>query len=270
MEKYTFYFVLFLVIVLPSQTLIAQSESEDVTTNSQYWLDYNMKYSINEKKSVSGFVGLRTIDPHIYTKLVLVPTYNIRHLKSLKFLNLKDPFIDSFHLGGGLFYTNNLDKDDNFEFRLMQGFQIFTPEIKGVFIKNYVRLEERFQKTINDDYEWSTGLRMRYKISTVFELKKKGTTFEKGLYLPASIELFYSIKETDRFNDKIRISAGIGYKLNTDWRFELSASYHNTKNTSEDNQTTNDFVFRLRLFKSNIKKGIFIHDKEGQIKEMID
>ncbi len=270
MIKNVFHIALYSVVVLSFQNFYAQSESEDVSTNAQYWMDYNMKYSIDEIKSVSGFVGLRTIDPHIYTKLVLAPTYNIRHLKSPEFINLKKPIINSYHLGGGLFYTNNVDKDDNFELRTMQGFQIFTPEIKGLFIKNYVRLEERFQKTINNDSDWSFGLRMRYRISTVFELKKRGTTFEKGLYLPASIELFYSFKETDRFNDKIRISAGIGYKLNTDWRFELLASYHNTKNTSEDNQTTNDFVLRLRLFKSNIKKGIFIHDRESQIKEMIE
>jgi len=269
MKRYLFYIVLYLVIVLPSQYLNAQSESEDVSTNAQYWLDYNMKYSINEYKSASGFVGIRSISPHIYTKLVLVPTYNILHRKSLKFLNLKKPIIHSFHLGGGLFYTNNVDEDDDFEFRLMQGFQVFTPKIKGIYLKNYVRLEERFQKTFNDS-PWSFGLRIRYKISTVFEWKKKGTTFDKGLYLPMNVEFFFNIEEADRYNDQIRITPGIGYKFSNDWRCEFSVSYHNTKNTSEDDQTTNDFVFRIRLFKSNIKRGLFISNKDDQLKELIE
>jgi len=269
MKRYLFHIVLYLVIVLPSQYLNAQSESEDVSTNSQYWLDYNMKFSINENKSVSGFVGVRSISPHIYTKFVLVPTYNFRHLKSLKFLNLKEPIIHSFHLGGGLFYTNNIDEVDDFEFRLMQGFQIFTPKVKGIFLKNYVRLEERFQKTLTDS-PWSFGLRLRYKISTVFEWKKKGTAFDKGLYLPMSVEFFFNLKNSDRYNDQIRITPGIGYKFNNDWRCELSFSYHNTKNTSEDDQTTNDFVFRLRLFRSNIKHGLFTPNKDDQLKEMIE
>ncbi len=269
MKRYLFFILLYLVIALPSPYLNAQSEQEDVSTNAQYWLDYNMKYSINEYKSVSGFVGVRSISPHIYTKLVLVPTYNILHRKSLKFLNLKKPFFHSFHFGGGLFYTNNVDEDDDFEFRLVQGFQVFTPKIKGIYLKNYVRLEERFQKTF-DDSSWSFGLRIRYKISTVFEWKKRGTTFDKGLYLPMNVEFFFNIENSDRYNDQIRISPGIGYKFSNDWRCEISASYHNTKNTSEDDQTTNDLVFRLRFFRSNIKQGLFIPNKDDQLKELIE
>ena len=270
MKKYLFYIVLYLVIVLHSQCLNAQSDSEDVSTSTEYWLDYNMKYSINENKSISGSLGVRSISPHIYTKFFLEPTFNILHLKSLKYFNLKTPIIHSFHLGVGLFYTNNIDEVDDVEFRIMQGFQIFTPKIKGIFLKNYIRLEERFQKTLTDASPWTFGLRMRYKISTVFEWKKKGTTFDKGLYLPMNIEFFFNIKKSESDNDQIRISPGIGYKFNNDWRCEFSVSYQNTKNVTADDQTTNSLVFRLRLFRSNIIRGLFIQNKDDQLKELME
>ena len=184
-------------------------------------------------------------------------------------MNLKKPLINSFHLGGGLFFTNNFDTENKIELRLMQGMQIFTPEIKGIFLKNYLRLEERFQKTF-DGSDWSLGLRMRYKISTVFEWKKRGENFFKGLYLPMSIEFFFNFNPAERDNDQIRISPGIGYKFNNEWRCEFSVAYHKIKDDLANDETSNNFVFRIRLFKSDIKKGIFIRDKESQMKELME
>ncbi len=252
--------------------LFAQDSDEDLSVNTQFWLDYNMKNYINELKSVSGFLGYRSISPHAYNKFLVVPSYNFLHTKAAKFLNLEKPLIHSFHLGGGLYYTQYLDEPDNLEIRLMQGFKFFTPPIKNIFIKNYIRLEERFQKTMEGSSNWSIGLRFRYRISTAIEWKKHLFSFNKGLYLPMSVEVFFSIKETDRFNDKIRISPGIGYKLNDDWKFEIYVTYNRTKNTTEMEDTTNDFTFRLRIFKTSIKKGIFLKDKdkEENFKELIE
>ncbi len=255
--------------------LRAQSEepdpvdSDETVVTSQYWLDYNMKSIIDENRSVSGFVGYRTLSPHTYSRFVVAPTYNIRHRKSPEFMNLKKPLIHSFHLGGGAYYTNNFDTEDKLELRLMQGLQIFTPELKGIYLKNYLRLEERFQKTFDDSY-WSFGLRLRYKISTVFEWKKRGESFNRGVYLPMSIEFFFNFNPADRDNDQIRISPGIGYKFNNEWRCEFLVSYHNIKDDLANDGTSNDFVFRLRLFKSNVSKGLFIRDKEGQMKELME
>ena len=73
----------------------------------------------------------------------------------------------------------------------------------------------------------------------------------------------------DRFNDVMRISPGIGYKLNEEWRFELYASYQNTLNTTEENNTSNDFVLRLRIFKSSFNEDL-PKSKEEQILDLID
>jgi len=258
----------FISLGVRAQSEGSQDSDESVFT-AQFWADYNMKHNIDADKSVSGFLGYRTLSPQTYSRFVAVPTYNIRHRKSPEFIKWKEPLIHSFHLGGGIFYTNNFDTEDKLELRLMQGLQIFTPEIRGVYLKNYLRLEERFQKMFEDS-SWSFGLRMRYKISTVFEWRKRGESFDRGLYLPMSIEFFFNFNPADRDNDQIRISPGIGYKFNSEWRCEFSIAYHKIKNDLANDGTSNDLVFRFRIFKSNIKKGLFVRDKEGQMKDLME
>ena len=185
-------------------------------------------------------------------------------------MKLEEPLISSFHLGTGLYYTNNKYEPDNFEFRLMQGLKFFLPSIDLIPLKTYIRLEERFQKTF-DDSNWSFSARFRFKVSTVIEWKKHFLSFNKGMYIPMSIEFFYNLQEANRYNDVIRISPGLGYKINDKWKAEFYISYHLSNNTSEDDDSTNDFVFRLRIFKSTVNKKVNkINTKEDDIKELIE
>ena len=246
-----------------------QSTSDEVINDTQIWLDFNGKYNFDERTSLSGFGGYRTTNPHLYDKFVFVTTYNIIHTKSPKFMNLKKPLINSFHLGTGLFYTINDDAVDNFEFRLMQGFAFFLPSTKYVPLKHYIRLEERFQKTF-DDSNWNTAVRIRYKLSTVIEWKKRLFAFNQGMYIPMSLEVFFNLTEADQFNDVIRISPGLGYKLNDQWKAEFFVSYHYTLKTTSDENPSNDFVFRLRIYRVNTKKASVIDTKEEEIKELIE
>jgi len=247
-----------------------EAEPEDASVNSQIWFDYNSKYELNDKNSIGGFAGYRTINPHLFDKFVVVPTYDILHTKSPEFMKLKEPLISSFHLGTGLYYTNNKYEPDNFEFRLMQGLKFFLPSIDLIPLKTYIRLEERFQKTF-DDSNWSLSARFRFKVSTVIEWKKHFLSFSKGMYIPMSIEFFLNLQEANRYNDVIRISPGLGYKINDKWKAEFYISYHLSNNTSEDDDSTNDFVFRLRIFKSTVKKKVNkINTKEDDIKELIE
>lgn len=261
---------IFLFIFLLSISLAhSQAESGEVINDSQIWLDFNEKYNFDETRSISGFGGYRTTKPHLYDKIVFVPMYNIIHTKSPKFLNLKNPLINSFHLGTGLYYTKNVDSEDNFEFRLIQGFKFFLPSIKYIPLKSYIRLEERFQKTFNGS-NWNTAVRIRFKLSTVIEWNKHLLSFNKGLYLPMSIEAFYNITNADQFNDVIRVSPGMGYKFNDQWKAEVFLSYHFTLNTTADENSSNDFVLRLRIYRAHVKKAKIMDTKEKEIKELIE
>lgn len=262
------YFVLFL-LLLPFSKATSQGQAEDVTVNTQAWLDYNVIHDVKENKTLSGYVGFRSISPHIYNNFLVQSSYNIANQKSLKFLKLKKPFIHSFHLGTRLNYISNKNNDDNFEFRLTEGFNFYLPSIKQIPLKNYIRFEQRFQKSF-DGSSWNVGFRFRYKIATIIQWDKLVFNFTKGLYIPLHVEFFVNLKKADRFNDVIRISPGLGYKLNEQWKFELSVSYHNTLNTLETDNTSNDFVLRLRVFNSSLKKKAIKQNKDEQIKELIE
>lgn len=265
MLKSIFLFIFLLYISLAH----SQSERGEVINDAQFWLDYNSKYNFDETRSISGFGGYRTTNPRLYDKIMLVSSYNIINTKSPKFMNLKKPLINSFHLGTGIYYTKNIDSEDNLELRLMQGFKFFLPSIKYIPLKSYIRLEERFQKTFNGS-NWDTAFRLRFKLSTVIEWKKRLFSFNKGLYLPMSIEAFSNLTKSDQFNDVIRISPGIGYKFNDEWKAELFLSYHYTLNTTANENSSNDFVFRLRIYRENVKKAKVIDTKEEEIKELIE
>lgn len=268
--KYSIF--LFFFISLFYNSVIAQEEIEeqkDISLNIQYWLDYNSNINLkDELRDLRIMVGYRGISPHVFDKYLATASYDILNTKSPEFLNLKKPLINSFHLGGGLYYTNIVESDNDFEFRLMQGFSFFTPKIATIYFKNYIRLEERFQTSF-DGSSWNDSYRIRYKISTVLEWKHL-FEFNKGMYIPMNVEFFFNLKKADRFNDVIRISPGIGYKLNDDWKFETFISYHYTKITSENDSSTNDFVIRLRIYKLSTKKGLFKESKEENIKDLIE
>jgi len=262
------YFILFLLLSIFFEAS-SQDQAEDVKVNTQFWLDYNLQYDLKDFKSISGFVGYRSITPNIYNNFLAVSTYNIINQKSLRFLKLEKPFINSYHFGVRMNYIANKNEKDDFEFRLMQGIKFYLPSIKQVPLMNYIRFEERFQKTF-DGSNWDVGFRFRYKISTVIQWNKHTFAFTKGLYIPLNVEFFFNLKKVDRFNDVIRISPGLGYKLNEDWKFELYVSYQNTVNTSSTENTSNDFVMRLRVFKSNTKKNYIQPSKDEQIKDLMD
>jgi hypothetical protein len=72
------------------------------------------------------------------------------------------------------------------------------------------------------------------------------------------------LKKADRFNDLIRLSPGIGYKTENDWRFELYTIFNRTKNITETNNTSNDFILRLRIYQGNLKKQVLdLNEDDG-------
>ena len=245
-------------------------EEDKVNINLQYWLDYNTNIELNDEfRDLNIIAGFRSTTPHVFNKYIVRSTYDITNKKSPEFLNLKKPLITSYHLGGGMYYTHNLEEaDDIFEMRFVQGIKYFTPDIAKLSFKHYVRLEERFQTSFGGS-SWTDSYRLRYKISSIIEWKHL-FSFNKGMYIPVNVEFFFNIKKADRFNDVIRISPGIGYKLNDDWKFELYGSYHYIKNVTENDSSTNDFVLRLRIYRLSSKRVKVKESKEENLKDLIE
>jgi len=236
---------------------------QDVKVNQQFWLDYNFTSVFDDTKNLSTQLGFRKITPEIYNRFLGVSTLNLKNNKKLIDLKTEKPLVKSYHLGAGLIYTQNYDNNDNFEFRLMQGFKFEIPTIKPITLYNYVRLEERFQNSF-DNSGWTSAFRLRYRLSTILSWNKHYLSFAKGLYIPLQAEVFFNLKKADRFNDVLRISPGIGYRLENDWRFEMYIIFNRTKNITETSNKSSDFILRFRVYKGNSKKKeLDINEEDG-------
>lgn len=252
--------VLFVCKSLSAQDSIVD---QDVKVNQQFWLDYNFTTVFNENQNLNTQIGFRKITPEIYNRFLGISTLNLKNNKKLLNLSTTEPLIKSYHLGAGLIYTQNYDNNDNFELRLIQGFKFEIPTIKPITLYNYVRLEERFQNAFNNS-GWTSAFRLRYRLSTILSWNKHYLSFAKGLYIPIQTEVFFNLKKADRFNDLLRISPGIGYRLENDWRFEMYVIFNRTKNITETNNKSSDFILRFRIYKGNSKKKeLNINEEDG-------
>jgi hypothetical protein len=142
------------------------------------------------------------------------------------------------------------------------------PTIKALTFSNYVRLEERFQNSF-DGSGWTTGFRVRYRLSTELNWGDHLFSFTHGLYFPLNAELFFNLKKSDRYNDLTRLSPGIGYRTKSNWKYELYLIFNRSKNITETNNTSSDFILRLRIINASKKKYVEgqeddFHREEGE------
>ena len=264
--KLLFTTLAFLLYVVQSGFAQDSIVDQDVKVNQQLWLDYNDHKPLGENKGLSTQIGFRRIEPKVYNRFLVNSTLYFKNKKSPKLLHLKKPFIDSYHLGAGLFYTQNYDADDNFEFRLMQGLKFHVPTIKALTFYNYVRLEERFQNTF-DGSGWSMGMRLRYRLSTQLNWGDYLFDFTRGLYFPLNAEVFFNLVKSDRYNDLVRISPGIGYRTDSNWKFEMYVIFNRTKNITETNNKSSDFILRIRIINATKKKYSAAEQEEIPLEE---
>ncbi len=214
---------------------------KDVRVNQQLWLDYNFSKSFDENRDLSTQVGFRKITPQVYDRFLAISTMNFRNQSENKIFKT----ISSFHLGAGVIYTANYEAKDNLELRLIQGFKFHIPTIQLITLHNYIRLEERLQTSFSNG--WSAGYRLRYRLSTEIKWGKHLFDFTEGLYFPIESELFFNLKKSDRFNDLLRLSPGIGYKFKSGWKVETYLIFNRTKNITETNNKSSDFILRIRV-----------------------
>lgn len=222
--------------------------------NQQVWLDYNFKSALSQDRFLSTQLGFRTVNPSVYNRYLAISTFNLRAKRWFKTKNEdRERWVRSYHVGAGTIYTRNFNETDNFELRLIQGLKFNIPTIKGFELYNYTRLEERFQ-TAFDGLGWDAGFRLRHRVSIAISWEKHYLNFTKGLYFPLSAEIFINLKRADLFNDLIRLSPGVGYKFQSGLKLELYVIYNRTRNLTETNNASNDFILRLRIYRGKAEE----------------
>ena len=227
-----------------SPTIYAQDTISNNIVTEQIWIDYNPSYELSEKVVVYGDIGARTLFPHEWNRFVIRPSISYKLPKPF----YQDLYYNSeLHGGIGFFFTHNLSESNRLEIRPFQGFKLMWPNRPRIRIQHYARLEERFEiNTAN--WENTFGLRIRYQAEMIFFLKGDWLSFNKGFYIPVSLELFWNLIGTKQFNDAARIIPGIGREFTSKWKGELLIGYYYTRNTVEDVFGTNDLVLRIRVY----------------------
>lgn len=242
MSKFCGLYIILGLLCLPIHKISAQDDSDPIT--KQYWLDYNLKKKISEKVKINSSFGFRSISPHTWNRYWVRPSVNYRRPKRmLKKWNYTEQFI------GGLdvFYTQNLNVTDVLELTPYQVYSITIPNRTRLTLQHKFRLDERFELYTND---WSSNFGLRLSYEAILTLRFSGEIWKKGkgLFIPISAKFFYNIKETVQFNDKVRITPGIGYDFSETWSSAFLIGYNYSKTGENDAFKNNDMFFRFRVY----------------------
>ncbi|WP_299777233.1 DUF2490 domain-containing protein [uncultured Formosa sp.] len=224
-----------------------EGEISDNDFTEQLWFDFNPSWNVGSGQKINGEFGYRTIWPKSWHRYIVRASYqsvleNQLFLKSVK-------HSETVVFGNGLFLLTSKKNDGSFEVRPFQGYK-FSFNISPRFVlQQYLRTEQRFVFSGVEDNQ-IFGLRMRYQVKGIINLE--GVFFEEGVgfYLPISVEGFFNLVQASQFNDVIRVTPGLGYQFNSDFKLEGSLAYHYTRQDSDKLVRTNDLVFRFRVIKT--------------------
>ncbi|MBP1838212.1 DUF2490 domain-containing protein [Formosa algae] len=229
----------------------AQVDDESVISDndftSQLWFDLNPSWDVGSGQKINGEFGYRTIWPKSWQRFIVRGSFQSVLENPLLFKNTKHT--ETVVFGTGLFLLTSKTSHNSFEVRPFQGYK-FAFNISPRFVlQQYFRAEQRFVFSGAEDNQ-IVGLRMRYQVKGIINLE--GVFFEDdmGFYLPVSIEGFFNLIQASQFNDVIRVTPGLGYQFNSDFKLEGSLAYHYTRQDSEKLVRTNDIVFRFRIIKT--------------------
>ena len=249
---------LFLVFSITyTQDVKAQDSESDFS--QQLWLDYDPSWKVGDNQKIVGNVGVRTIWPKSWYRFILKGSYE----KSFDKLIFRDKLIfkrlehtEKLLWGTGLYLLTTEEEGSygSFEIRPFQGYQLGFKIRPRVQFNQLLRLEERFVFSKQPGNQ-VFGLRFRYKVTAIFNFEGLVFSKDQGFYMPVSVEAFFNLVSASQFNDVIRVSPGIGYQFNKDFKTEFNLSYQFTKNYTDDNGTdnlerSNDIVYRFKIVKT--------------------
>lgn len=250
MKKYTvlIFLVLFLVFSIGWSQVENDDPIEDHDFTRQLWFDLEPSWHLNEQSKLVGEVSYRTVEPKSWHRLIFRASKRTSK-DSILFKGFKHS--EGLQYGVGTFFFMSDYQPNSFEIRPFQGYSLGFNISPRFNLGQLVRAEERFLFTNNETHKFF-GLRLRYQVTGTIDLK--GVLFQqgRGFYLPVSIEAFFNLVKVSQFNDVIRISPGIGYQVNPDFKFLFSLAYHYTKQGADDNKLirTNDLVVRFRILRT--------------------
>jgi hypothetical protein len=122
------------------------------------------------------------------------------------------------------------------------------PPRRRVVLRDLVRVESRNIFYTGSGTGSSSTVRFRNRLELLVPLNRETLSTDGVRYLLADWEWFIPLGEPDeRFANKQRIRAGLGYRRNVAWRFELLYMWTRSRNTIEEGFTTSDSIIDVRI-----------------------
>jgi hypothetical protein len=125
------------------------------------------------------------------------------------------------------------------------------PPRRRIVVRDLVRIESRNFFYTGADSGSSSTIRFRNRLEFLVPLNKEKLTEDGARYLLADWEWFLPLDEPEeRFANKQRIRAGLGYRRSFAWRVEVLYIWTRSRNTIEDGFSTDDNSIDIRLKRS--------------------
>lgn len=154
-------------------------------------------------------------------------------------------------LMGGFLLGNTFQNEttNTVELRGMLGTRIHLTPHKRILTRLLVRFEQRNQRD-QETAQWENSQRSRIRAETIIPINKKSMFAGNQLWygmLDAEYFLVFDQDLEERFANRFRLRAGIGYRLSNSFRFEFVYTMQQSKNTIDGNFSTTDNIFRFRI-----------------------
>lgn len=122
------------------------------------------------------------------------------------------------------------------------------PPRRRVVVRDLVRVEARNIFYTGAGTGTSSTVRFRNRLELLVPLNKERLSDDGARYILADWEWFIPLDDPqERFANKQRIRAGLGYRRSFAWRVELLYMWTRSRNTIEDGYTTNDNIIDIRI-----------------------
>jgi hypothetical protein len=158
-------------------------------------------------------------------------------------------------------YTSQTDDTGSFELSPRVGVRIRLPTVDvptgpfrrerlpkyRIVVRDLVRVEAR-NHFYTDDTGNDSTIRFRNRLELLVPLNRQRVTDDGAYYLLSDWEWFIPLDDPqERFANRQRVRAGIGYRRNLNWRYEVLYIWNRSRDTINDAFHPSDKIVNLRV-----------------------
>jgi hypothetical protein len=132
--------------------------------------------------------------------------------------------------------------------RAQQFFVLEQAPRRRIVVRDLMRFESRNFFYSGGDVESDSTFRFRNRLEFLVPLNKGRITDDGARYLMADWEAFIPLDDPDeRFANRQRIRAGLGYRRSFNWRYELLYIWTRSRATIDDGFSTTENIVNIRV-----------------------